>query len=109
MNLEYRQCLIVKHFQSSYWLMARTLLCHEIHETCNSVTFYFLSELFSDTSRKFILPNMFVTVPALFIFGKMHFLLISENEFIHEIKRDGMTSFAAFMMIIVRGEQPGDI
>ena len=30
---------------------------------------------------------------ALIIFGKIHFLLISENEFFHEIKRDGITSF----------------
>ena len=27
----------------------------------------------------------------------MHFLLISENDFTHEIKRDGMTSFMHFM------------
>ena len=27
------------------------------------------------------------------IFGKMNFLLKPENEFTHEIKRDGMTSF----------------
>ena len=31
------------------------------------------------------------------IFGKMHFLLISENEFTHEIKHDGITSFVDFM------------
>ena len=31
------------------------------------------------------------------IFGKMHFLLISENEFTHEIKYNGMTSFTEFM------------
>ena len=30
---------------------------------------------------KWILPNMISAVPALIIFGKMHFLLISENEF----------------------------
>ena len=29
---------------------------------------------------------------ALIIFGKMYFLLISENEFFHEVKRDGITS-----------------
>ena len=29
---------------------------------------------------------------ALIIFGKIHFLLISENEFFYEIKRDGITS-----------------
>ena len=27
------------------------------------------------------------------IFGKMRFLLMSENEFFHEIKRDGIASF----------------
>ena len=31
-----------------------TRLPHEIHETCNSVTFYFMSELFSDISMKCI-------------------------------------------------------
>ena len=31
------------------------------------------------------------------IFGKMHFLLISENEFFHEITWNGMTSFMDFM------------
>ena len=30
----------------------------------------------------------------------MHFLLISENEFFHEIKRDGITSFTDFALII---------
>ena len=41
---------------------------------------------------------------ALFIFGNMHFLLISENEFFflfffnEEKKRDGMTSFMDFMI-----------
>ena len=34
---------------------------------------------------------------ALIIFGKMHFLLISENEFFHEMIRNGMTSFMKFM------------
>ena len=36
---------------------------------------------------------------ALVIFGKMHFLLISENEFNHEIKRDGRTSFIDSMKL----------
>ena len=36
-------------------------------------------------------------VPALIIFGKILFPLISENEFFHEIKCDGMTSFMDFM------------
>ena len=31
------------------------------------------------------------------IFGKMHFLLISEIEFFHEIKCNGITSFMEFM------------
>ena len=39
--------------------------------------------------------NGAVTAP--FIFGKTHFLLISENEFTHEIKRDGITSFTDSM------------
>ena len=33
----------------------------------------------------------------LILFGKMHFLLILENEFIHEIKCDRITSFMEFM------------
>ena len=32
------------------------------------------------------------------IFGKKHFLLISENEFFHQIKCDGITSFMGFMI-----------
>ena len=35
---------------------------------------------------------------ALIIFDEMHFLLISENEFFHEIKRDGRTNFMDFMI-----------
>ena len=34
---------------------------------------------------------------ALFIFGKIHFLLIPEKEFFQELKRDRMTSFTDFM------------
>ena len=49
---------------------------------------------FSDIDRK---------CGAAFIgFGKMHFLLISENEFFfHEIKRDGMTIFIEFMTLFL--------
>ena len=36
-------------------------------------------------------------VIAPIIFGKMHFQLIYENEFFHEIKYNGMTSFMEFM------------
>ena len=32
--------------------------CHEIHETCNSVTFYFMKKRISVISRKCSLPNM---------------------------------------------------
>ena len=39
-----------------------------------------------------------VTAPT--IFGEIHFLLISEYEFFHEIKRDGRTSFMGFMIIM---------
>ena len=38
---------------------------------------------------------------ALIIFGKMHFLLISENEFFHEIKCNRMTSFMKFMFAVM--------
>ena len=56
--------------------------CNEIHETCPSVTFYYLNNSLYDISRKCILPNMIRAVLALILFGKMHFLLISENEFL---------------------------
>ena len=37
------------------------------------------SHSYSDISRKHILTNMIWTVPALILFGKMNFLLMSEN------------------------------
>ena len=43
---------------------------------------------------------MIGTVTAPIIFGKMHFLLISGNEFIHEIKCNGMTIFIEFMIFV---------
>ena len=43
----------------------------------------------SDTSTKCISPNK---IKALIIFGKMHFLGISESNFFHEIKHTRMTS-----------------
>ena len=49
----------------------------------------------SDTSKKCISPNK---IKALIVFGKMHFLGISENNFFHEIKRIGMTSFMDFLI-----------
>ena len=63
---------------------------HEFHEMYNSITFYFIY------SRKCILPNMIRLGATQIIFDKMHFLLISEILFVHEIKRDGMTFFMDF-------------
>ena len=37
---------------------------------------------------------------ALIIFGEKHFLLVSENEFTHEIKCNGTTSFMEFMKMV---------
>ena len=54
--------------------------------------FYFMNNSFSDISRKWIVPNMIGAVTPPIIFGNMHFLVISENEFTNEIKRDGITS-----------------
>ena len=36
----------------------------EIHEICHSITFNFMQNSFSDTSRKGILPNMIKVEPA---------------------------------------------
>ena len=57
------------------------LLIMNSMKTGPSVTFYFMKNSFSDISRKWILPNMISVVPAIIIFGKINFLLISENEF----------------------------
>ena len=48
-------------------------------QICNSVTFYFMKNSFSDVSRERILPNMIRVGTALIIFGKSHFLSTSEN------------------------------
>ena len=45
-----------------------------------------------------LLPSMINAVTVPIIFGKTHFLLISENEFYHEIKCNGITSFMEFMI-----------
>ena len=50
-------------------------------QTCNSVTFCLMKNSFSDVSRKWILPNMIRAGSAIIIFGKINFLLTSENEF----------------------------
>ena len=63
-------------------------------KNCNSVTFYFMKNSFSDISRKWILRNMigavinffrYGAVAALIIFGKMHFLLIPEKKIGEEV------------------------
>ena len=79
------------------WVSGLGLIEDAFHETCNSVTLYFIKKKsgkikMSDISMKCILPNIL----ELIIFGKMHFLLKPENEFTHEIKRDGRTSFMEF-------------
>ena len=44
-----------------------------------------------------MLPNMIGVVNrTIVIFGKIHFLLISENEFTNEIQRDGISSYMEF-------------
>ena len=78
-------------FQAFPFLWSLPALMNSM-QTCNSVTFYFMKNSFSDISRKCFLPHVNRTVPALIILGKMHILLISEKEFFHEIKRDGITS-----------------
>ena len=49
-------------------------------------------KLLSDIPRKCILPNK---IKALIIFGEMHFLLLSENKFFHEVNI--MESFMDFI------------
>ena len=55
---------------------------------------------------KLVIPLHFISLKtqflilALIIFGKMHFLLISENNFFHEIKRDGITSMHGIHVIV---------
>ena len=62
--------------------MCRYEPCH-MKSTKVSIPIHFISWVssFSDISRKCIFPNMIRVGTALIIFGKMHFLLISENEF----------------------------
>ena len=68
------------------------------HETCHSITFDFMKNSFSDIGKKCISPNK---IKALILFGKMHFLGISENNSFHDIKRTGMTSFMDLMIFKV--------
>ena len=48
-------------------------------------------------NRKCILPSKIGAVTSLIIFGKMHFLLLSENDFFHEIECVEITSFMDFL------------
>ena len=54
--------------------------------------FFFVKNLFSDNSRNRISPNMIRMGTSFIIIGKMHFLLISENELFSWINCNGMTS-----------------
>ena len=47
------------------------------------------------------LPNMIGVVFAPIICGEMHFLLISENLFFHDIKRDGITSLHGIHVVFI--------
>ena len=69
-------------------------------KTCNSVTFFFMKNEMSDISMTWILPNMILVGTDLIIFGKMHFLLISEYYFFHQIKCNRMTSLMDFMKVV---------
>ena len=50
--------------------------------------------------------GVFSQLTSQIIFGKMHFLLIWKNEFFHEIKCKGMTSFMDFMERCITGQRP---
>ena len=65
-------------------------LGHEFHETCHSVTFLFVKK----THFLILAGSAFYQIKS---FGKMHFLLLSENQSFCEIKYDEMTSFMEFM------------
>ena len=74
-------------------LQALYCLIMNYMKTCNSIAFYFLKKSFSDINRKCILPNKIRVAPALIIFGKIHVLQISQNDFFYEINQDGITNF----------------
>ena len=74
-------------------------------QTCNSVTFYFMKNSFSDVSWKWILPNMIRAGTALIIFGKIHFLLTSENEFFMKWNVTELQVCMEFMVIDIELSQ----
>ena len=53
----------------------------------------------SDVSRKWILLNMIRAETALVIFGKIHFLLTSENEFFVKSNATELQVFMEFVFI----------
>ena len=105
--------------QCCFWSFVKNMNSMKL---VNPLHFISWKNSFSDISRKCILPNMigavnshqrwcsafafifgvnwlWLTSPI--IFGKMHFLLISENLFFHEIKCNEMTSFMEFMFLVI--------
>ena len=56
---------------------------HEIHETCPAVTLYFMKKTLFLILAGSAFHQMCIAVPALIIYGEMHFLLITENELFH--------------------------
>ena len=90
-----------KHFKIQDKIQYRTVEVindHKIHEICPSVTFYFMSELIFWYEQEVTFTKYGQGGTALTVYGEMHFLLISENEFTHEIKWNGITSFLEFML-----------
>ena len=77
--------------KACYFLLTKTcswIPCKLVIPSRNSVTFISWKNSFSDISRKYILhpnirshPTRGHPVTTVVIFGSMHFLLISENEF----------------------------
>ena len=59
---------------------------------------------FSDISRKLISANMIRAVPALLIFGKINFLLISEHQFFMKQNVTELQVFMEFMITTVGGD-----
>ena len=84
-----------------YLIHVRLDIFMNFMQTCNSVTFYFKKNPFSDVSRKWILPNMIRVGTALIILGKIHFLLILENGVFHEILHDRITNLHGTCVVYI--------
>ena len=60
-------------------------MSHGIHETCDSVTF--LDILVHENSHVVILAgSVSDQISSLMILGNMHFVLMSQKEFLNEVK-----------------------